>query len=523
MPAGRLRRAMLATGIVLVAAGGSAAASQAATIAPVTNSNAGALTLAQSMFQNPALITGASFVAHPPSGTPNAVVDGNLSFFPQNGSTFGLITSGDANFADDPNNSGSTTGDDAGPLVHGDTSEDVTILKIDFTAPANTNCLSVGSFAFYSEEYPEWVGSAYNDAFIAELDTNDWSTSGSTISAPHNFAFDPQGHVISINSTGATSMSAGNAAGTTYDGATQLLQAATQVSPGTHSLYLSIFDQGDRNYDSATMIDNIVIGTVPNPGEACQPGAQEQNYNMTLTPASDTNPVGSNHTVTATLSDANSGDPINGKNVKFTVTGANPGTGTSATNSSGQATYTWTGANAGDDTIVACADTDGDGNYCEAGEPTASATKHWEGPSSGNIGRMVSNGKRSGATFASNVDCDAAVATGRARPFQIQWSNGGTKTFKATSYSAVNCFDDPSFTPSPSPATTAFDTQTGTAAGTLNGAPGYTLEWRLEDHGAPNPADAARLKVTRNSDGAVVLDVPLGALSSGQNYALPPV
>ena len=523
MPGRHLRRAILATSLALAVAGSGAAASEAATITPVTNSNAGALQLAQSMFQNPALISGASFVAHPPLGTPNAVVDGSLSFFPQNGNTFGLITSGDANLADDPNSSGSSGANDGGTPVRGNTDFDVTILKVDFTAPANTNCLSVGSFAFYSDEYPEYVGTQYNDAFIAELDTSDWSTSGSTISAPHNFAFDPQGHVISINSTGATSMSAANAAGTTYDGATQLLQAATQVSPGTHSLYLSIFDQGDPVYDSATMIDNIVIGTVPNPGEACQPGAQEQNYNMALTPASDTNPVGTDHTVTAKLTDAATGDPVSGKNVQFTVSGANSATGASATNSSGEASFTYTGANAGDDTIVACADTDGDGNYCEAGEPTASATKHWDAPSSGNIGRMVSNGKRSGATFASNVDCDPAVATTRARPFQIQWSSGGTKTFKATSYSAVNCFDDPSFTPSPPPATMAFDTQTGTAAGTLNGAPGYTLQWRLEDHGAPNPADAARLKVTRNSDGAVVLDVPLGALSSGQNYALPPV
>jgi hypothetical protein len=68
----------------------------------------------------------------------------------------------------------------------------------------------------------------------------------------------------------------------------------------------------------------------------------------------------------------------------------------------------------------------------------------------------------------------------------------------------------------------AFDTQTGRAAGTRNGVPGYTLEWQLEDHGAPSPSDAARLLITRNSDGAVVLDVAEGTLSAGQIYALPP-
>src|SRR4051812_17779877 len=138
------------------------------------------------MFQDPALITGAHFVAHPADG-PNAVVTGALSYFPQDGTTFGLMTTGNAQFADDPNSSGRTAGFNNGRPVRGNTDRDVVILRVDFTAPANTDCLSVGSFAFYSEEYPEWVGTAYNDAFIAELDTSDWTTSGSTISAPHNF------------------------------------------------------------------------------------------------------------------------------------------------------------------------------------------------------------------------------------------------------------------------------------------------------------------------------------------------
>jgi hypothetical protein len=481
---------MLATAVAAACVGGPAAATAgAATIDTVANSDAGALSLAQSMFQNSALITGAHFVAHPGDG-PNAVVTGALSYFPQNGTTFGLMTTGDAQSADDPNTSDRTTGSNNGAPVRGNTDQDVVILRVDFTAPANTNCLSVGSFAFYSEEYPEYVGTEYNDAFIAELDTSDWTTSGSTISAPHNFAFDPNGDVISINSTGATSMSAANAAGTTYDGATALLQAATQVTPGTHSLYLSIFDQGDQAWDSATMIDNIVIGTVPNPGEACQPGAQAKTYNLALTPASATNPTGTNHTVTAHLTDADSGDPISGGDVKFQVTGANSASGTGATNASGDAQFTYTGANSGDDTIIACFDADDDGVFCESGEPTASATKKWESAQQSSDGRMVGNGVRQGARYASNVDCPAALANARNRPFTVAW---GTSTFKLTHVNSVACINDPAFTPSPAPATMAFDTQTGEAAGTVNGSPGYTLTWRLEDHGSPSPADAARL------------------------------
>jgi hypothetical protein len=520
MRTGRHGRAIVGVTAALALCGFGSASANAATIASQPNSNAGALAIAQSMFQNPALITGASFVAHPPGGTPNAVVTGDLSFFPQNGDTFGLLTTGNSQFADDPNTSGRTAAFNGGAPVRGNTDRDVVILKVDFTAPANTNCLSVGSFAFYSEEYPEWVGSNFNDAFIAELDVSNWTTSGSTIDAPNNFAFDQNGNVISINAAGASTMSASNATGTTYDGATQLLQAAKQVTPGTHSLYLSIFDQGDEDYDSAVMIDNVIVGTVPNPGQACQPGAQEQNYNMTLTPASATNPVGTNHTVTATVSNAETGNAVSGGDVQFTISGVNTGSTVESTNGSGDASFTYTGANGpGTDTIIACFDADDDGNFCEAGEPTASATKTWEQPQSSVNGRMVSNGARSGAKFASTIDCPASVANANHRPFTVQQ---GASTFKLTNVTTDRCFDDPSFTPSPAPAATNFDTQEGTGAGTVNGASGYTIEWRFEDRGAPSANDRAMIRVTRNSDGAVIIDVPLGTLSSGQNYALPP-
>ncbi len=47
------------------------------------------------------------------------------------------------------------------------------------------------------------------------------------------------------------------ARGTTFDGATRLLRASTPITPGRHRLYLSIFDQGDRIYDSAVFLDNL--------------------------------------------------------------------------------------------------------------------------------------------------------------------------------------------------------------------------------------------------------------------------
>jgi RHS repeat-associated protein len=74
---------------------------------------------------------------------------------------------------------------------------------------------------------------------------------------------------------------------------------------------------------------------------------------LTLTPASaGPNTLGATQTLTATLLDRN-GNPIPNQTIQFTVTGVNPGTGTAITNASGQATFTYTGNNAGSDVAIA--------------------------------------------------------------------------------------------------------------------------------------------------------------------------
>lgn len=95
---------------------------------------------------------------------------------------------------------------------------------------------------------------------------------------------------------------------------------------------------------------------------------------VSLTPSDATNDVGTQHTVTANVSDRNG--PVAGGNVLFTVSGANTASGSGTTNASGDATFMYTGTTAGDDTITACYDKDNSGT-CDSGEPTATATKHW--------------------------------------------------------------------------------------------------------------------------------------------------
>ena len=96
-----------------------------------------------------------------------------------------------------------------------------------------------------------------------------------------------------------------------------------------------------------------------------------------LSPASATNPLNTQHTLTAKGQDA-TGAPIIGQEVTFTITaGPNKGvTGSGITDNNGEATFSYTGTTAGTDTIIASfVDTTGTISSNEA-------TKRWvgEGP-----------------------------------------------------------------------------------------------------------------------------------------------
>ena len=96
---------------------------------------------------------------------------------------------------------------------------------------------------------------------------------------------------------------------------------------------------------------------------------------LTLTPTTSTNKVGTQHCVTATVTDA-SGKPVPNVSVVFSVSGANSAGGTFTTDANGQATFCYTGTHVGTDLIHAFADTNGNGTE-DAGEPFGDATKIW--------------------------------------------------------------------------------------------------------------------------------------------------
>ena len=254
-----------------------------------------ALDLADAIASDQEVLTDAAFQTTT-DGTPTGVADNGsaLAGFPTDGGTYAILTSGDATDAQNDQSFFAST-NNGGGAVRGGGEQDVTVLGIGLDVPAAANCLTI-DFRFLSEEFPDFVGGSVNDAFVAELDETTWTASGSGVDAPDNFAFDAAGNVISINTAG---MTAEAAVGTAYGGATPMLSASTPVTPGTHTLYLSIFDQGDQIYHSAVFLDALVLGTT-GPG-GCQPGATAVSMDKVV----DDSTVGPGDQVTYTITITN--------------------------------------------------------------------------------------------------------------------------------------------------------------------------------------------------------------------------
>lgn len=150
------------------------------------------------------------------------------------------------------------------------------------------------------------------------------------------------------------------------------LRFFSDASPGEEIPDCDSYFEVPGRYDLiAGFIDVTNDATVTPPGPAA----------VTLSPAASVNPVGTEHTVTATVTNADGGS-VSDATVLFTVRGSTTTSGSCTTNAMGQCDLTYSGPQLpGADVISGCADSDNDG-VSETGEPCGEAIKAWILPAS---------------------------------------------------------------------------------------------------------------------------------------------
>jgi hypothetical protein len=137
----------------------------------------------------------------------------------------------------------------------------------------------------------------------------------------------------------------------------------------------------EKGVASASGLDNRLSATSPQLlakfGESFLTSTRDdQPATVVLSPTAAVNPVGTTHTVTASVGTA-SGQPVGRVAVRFTASGSVSTSGTCTTDQSGQCTFTYQGPDLpGTDVISAYVDRDNDGTQ-DAGEPGGQATKSW--------------------------------------------------------------------------------------------------------------------------------------------------
>lgn len=201
-------------------------------------------------------VAGADVYSSTTIGAATAITTSSVPFgsFPRTGSDYIVMSTGNAAevIGGDPSEFISTSLGAGG----GADGNDLTQLSIELTPSAGATCLAF-DFQFLSEEYPEYVGSRYNDIFTAELSQSRFDTDGSQVVAPNNFAYDSGGNFISIN----TVLGFHPATDTRMDGTTDPLVAVSPIEKdletGRTTVVLSIQDIGDSVYDSAVLLDNF--------------------------------------------------------------------------------------------------------------------------------------------------------------------------------------------------------------------------------------------------------------------------
>jgi cell wall-associated NlpC family hydrolase len=232
----------------------STGASGQASLSAVQATAATASSLVSAMDVPANLVVSASLGASDPQGA--HVFGSALGGFPTRGSAFATLSTGTANNASLPNNATNLSTTLGGS--NNSQGNDLVQLTLVLRVPTGSTAWSV-DWKLLSEEFPEYVGSAYNDAFLIETQESTFTIAGSTVSAPNNTAFDSSGRLISVNTTGALSMTSIQSVGTTYDGSTATLSTCAPVAPGASQItaIFSIMDLGDSIFDTTVFLDNF--------------------------------------------------------------------------------------------------------------------------------------------------------------------------------------------------------------------------------------------------------------------------
>lgn len=162
-----------------------------------------------------------------------------------------ILTSGSATNAIGPNDSGSITtinnlpGDANLNSLIGATTLDASVLEFDFTSAGGDLFFN---YVFGSDEYNEWVGSAYNDVFGFFLD-------GVNIALIPGTSTPVAINTVNLGSNSGYYNDNPGGTGTQYDGFTDVFTAtALGLSAGTHHIKLAIADTADYSWDSGVFI-----------------------------------------------------------------------------------------------------------------------------------------------------------------------------------------------------------------------------------------------------------------------------
>ncbi|HWB07900.1 MAG TPA: choice-of-anchor L domain-containing protein [Pirellulales bacterium] len=210
---------------------------------------------------NGVTITGSSLVGQATQQGTYANGDGVPLEIPQKGV---ILTSGNANIPDQntlPGFTGDlgTAGDPRlSALIGGTETFDANELTITFNVDPNSGIKS-GSFEFQfgSEEYPDFVGSQFNDV-LAGFINGDQTT---------NFIHDSNGNLVTINSAffnidNSVDPTTGKSPyNIEYNGLTSGLVASFPVQPGTNTLTIAIADASDTFLDSGVLMTDLHFST----------------------------------------------------------------------------------------------------------------------------------------------------------------------------------------------------------------------------------------------------------------------